>query len=401
MPQHTTFYFLLETSRHFTRMLLRGVIRWSNLYGPVTLVASSGHVDQQLPKLSDTGNVGIISRLSNPGVLEAKRLYDIPIVAIEPSLPEHVSVKEELGISEVLSNSPKIARLGADYFLSRGFRHFAYCGLPQRIWSNVREKEFVREIGFHNYDCFVYPFPDPGRLMSREEEYPYLSRWLASLPKPVAILTCNDDRGSQIIEICNFEGHLVPDQVAVLGIDNDDLICELSHPALSSIALDLENAGFLAAQTLWNLVSGKTSGYQCVCLEPSGIVTRHSSDVTAQEDTMIYRAICYMRNNYQSPIGPPEVARELNVSRRTLERRFARVLNQSVRDRIQLFRIEQAEELLVYTNDSVERIAEASGFGNLKQMLRAFVKYKGVSPGSYRKKYAVLQASVGAGRNGR
>ena len=389
MPQHTTFYVLLETSRHFTRQLLRGVIRWSNLYGPVTLVAASGHVDQELPKLVDTENVGILSRLSTPGVLEARHRHGIPVITIEPSLPEHVALKEKWAISEILSNSPKIARMGAQYFLSRGFRHFAYCGLPRRLWSDIREKEFVREISFHEKECFVYPFPEPGRPLSREEEYPFLSRWLASLPKPVAILTCNDDRGSQIIEICNFEGYLVPDQVAVLGIDNDDLICELSHPALSSIALDLESAGFRAAQTLWNLVSGKATGYQCVGLEPSGIVTRFSSDVTAQDDTLIYRAICFMRNNYQSAIGPLDVAKGLNVSRRTLERRFAEILGRSVRDRIQQFRLEQAEELLIYTNDSVERIAEASGFGNLKQMLRAFMKSQGISPGNFRKRHTV------------
>lgn len=394
MPQHTTFYILLETSRHFTRMLLRGVIRWSNLYGPVTLVVSSGHVDPQLPKLTDARNVGIISRLSSPGVLEAKREFDVPIITIEPSLPEQVALKEELQISEIQSNSPKIARMGADYFLSRDFRNFAYCGLPLRIWSSVREKEFAREIGFHQRECHVYPFPDSGRLMSREEEYPYLARWLASLPKPVALMTCNDDRGAQIIEICNFEGYLVPDQVAVLGVDNDDLICELSRPALSSIALDLENTGFEAAQTLWNLVSRKVSGYQCVRLEPSGIVTRHSSDVTAQEDTLIYRAICFIRNNYQSAIGPMEVAKALDVSRRTLERRFAAVLNMSIRDRIQLFRLEQAKELLIYTNDSIEQIAETTGFCHLKPMLRAFMKYEEISPGNYRKRHGIAKKNL-------
>lgn len=366
-------------------MLLRGVIRWSNLYGPVTLVAASSHVDQKLPKLVDTGNVGIISRLTTPGVLEAKRNFNIPVITIEPSLPEHVGINEELEISEIRTNSPKIARMGADYFISRGFRNFAYCGLPFRVWSDIREKEFLRETSFHDHECFVYPFPSSTRLMSREKEYPYLSSWIASLPKPVAVMTCNDDRGAQIIEICNFEGYHVPEQVAVLGVDNDDLICELTQPALSSISLDLEKAGFHAAELLWRLISRQVSGYHCIPLEPVQVVTRLSSDVTGQGDSLIRQAIRYIRRNYQYQIGPSDVAKELDVSRRTLERRFASVMNQSIKDQIQIFRLEQAKELLLFTNDSVERIAQRTGFGNLKQMLRSFLKYEETTPAQFRK----------------
>jgi len=370
-------------------MLLRGVIRWSNLYGPVTISAAPSHVDQRLPRLDSSSRVGIISRLSTPGVIEARRDLGIPVVTIEPSLEHLRLVKEELEISEILSDSPQIAKMGAEHFLSRGFRHFAYCGLPLRIWSDIREREFFRVITSQGFDCCLYPLPDPTRLLSPEEEYSYLEKWLASLPKPVAVMACNDDRGVQILEICNFMGYLVPEQVAVLGVDNDDLICELTKPALSSVAFDLEDAGFRAAQILWNLVSENMTGYHCIHLPPQRVVTRLSSDVTAQDDILINRAIRFMRNNYQSPIGVDNVARELDVSRRTLERRFSQVLNRSVREQIQRFRFEQAKELLTYTEDSVEQIAELTGFGNLKQMLRAFEKLEGTSPTGFRKKLLV------------
>ena len=386
MPQRTTFHVLLETSRHFTRMLLRGVVRWSNLYGPVTIATAPGHVEQRLPRLDHSSRVGIISRLSTPGIIEARRELGIPIVTIEPSLEELLTVKEELEISEILSDSPQIAQMGAEHFLSRNFRHFAYCGLPLRIWSDIREREFHREITSHGFDCSIYPLPDPTRLFPPEEEYPYLTKWLAALPKPVAVMACNDDRGVQLVEICNFEGWHVPEQVAVLGVDNDDLICELTQPALSSVAFDLEDAGFRAAQVLWNLVSGNASGYHCISLKPQRIVTRLSSDVTAQDDPLIRRTLRFIRNNYQSPIGVAEVAQGLDISRRTLERRFMQVLNRTVREQIQRCRFEQAKELLLHTEDSVERIAELTGFGNLKQMLRSFEKFEGMSPANFRRK---------------
>jgi LacI family transcriptional regulator len=275
--------------------------------------------------------------------------------------------------------------MGAEHFLVRKFRHFAFCGLPLRIWSDIREQVFFQEITSRGFECSVYPHPDPTRLLLPEAEYPYLAKWLASLPKPVAVMACNDDRGIQVIEVCNFEGYHIPEQVAVLGVDNDDLICELSRPALSSIAFDLEDAGYQAAQVLWNLISGNTSGYHCIPLEPLRVVTRLSSDITSQADPLVRRALRFIRSNYQSPIGVAEVARALDVSRRTLERRFLRVLNRSVRDQIQHFRFNQAKELLLHTEDSVERIAEMSGFGNLKQMLRSFEKNEGTSPAKFRK----------------
>jgi len=395
MPQQTTFHFLLETSRHFTRTLLRGVVRWSNLYGPVTLVASPGHVEQQFilssAKQLAKQKVGIIARLSTPGVVEARRKYGIPVVTIEPSLEKDAVIKRKLEISEILSNSPQIARMGAEHFVASGFRRFAYCGLPLRHWSDVREREFHHAITSRGYECHIYPFPDRLRLMSRAEEHPFLAAWLASLPKPIAVMTCNDDRGAQIIETCNFEGYQVPEQIAVLGVDDDDLICELTHPSLSSIRLDLENAGFRAAELLFALISRKVSGYHCISLEPTRIVPRASSVVTEHEDIMIRSAIRFIRNNYQSPIGAAEVARELDVSRRTLERRFASILGRSILERIHSFRLEQARDLLIETDDSVEQIAESAGFANLKQMLRVFKKFVNMTPSQFREKHGKVK----------
>ncbi|MDO5552579.1 MAG: DNA-binding transcriptional regulator [Planctomycetia bacterium] len=385
MPQRATYYLLLETSRHFTREIFRGAIRWSNLYGPVTFIVSTGHVDQELPRLRDIENVGVIARLPTPGVVDAVRELKVPVVTIEPSLEEYVRIKQELGISEIISDAAAIAGMAFDYFLERGFHNFAYCGLPCRIWSQLREEAFSQLVVDHGGLCHIYPQPDKRQVLSREKEQPYLVNWLKSLPKPVAILTCNDDRGSLLLETCQRLGYLVPDEIAVLGIDNDDLICELTTPPLSSIAFNLSDVGFQAADLLWNLISGAATGYHRIDVLPTEIVTRLSTDVLAQDNEVVNLATRFIRTCYQRPIGVAEVARDLNLSRRTLERHFSVVLGCSVREQIDQFRLNHAKSLLIETDDPVERIARLSGFGNLKPMLRAFSQYEGTTPGKYRR----------------
>ena len=388
MPQRLTFYLLLETSRHFTREIFRGVIRWSNLYGPATLIVSTGHVEQELPQLKMIENIGVIARLHAPGVIEAVKRLQIPLVTIEPSLEEFVKIKDEYQISEMVSNASAIASMAMRHFTSRGFHHFAFCGLPQRIWSTNRQKAFVRNVEAIGAQCHVYPVGN-GPVLSREEESPKFVAWLKSLPKPVAILACNDDRGAQLIQACTIAGISVPDQIAILGIDNDDLVCELTSPALSSIAFDLKRVGFEAANLLWQLACRSVTGYHRIPVEPTHVATRLSTDVMAQDDELVAGAIRYIRGTFQRPIGVADVAREMDVSRRTLERRFTTALGRSVREQIELFRFEQARQLLLQTNDSVETIAILSGFQHFKPMLRVFLRNEGVSPTAYRKNQGI------------
>lgn len=383
MPRRLTFYLLPETSRHFTREIFRGVIRWSNLYGPASLIVSTGHVEQELPRLKKTENIGVIARLHAPGVIEAVKNLQIPLVTIEPSREEFVKIKEEYQISEMVSNASAIAAMAMEHFTARGFRNFAFCGLPQRIWSTNRQIAFVQNVEALGGVCKVYPI-GTGPVLSREEEGPKLVNWLKSIPKPVAVLACNDDRGAQLIEACAVADLSVPDQVAILGIDNDDLVCELTSPALSSIAFDLKKVGFQAAHLLWQLVSKSVTGYHRIPVEPTHVATRLSTDVMAQDDELVAGAIRYIREMFQRPIGVADIAREMDVSRRTLERRFAAVLGRSVREQIEMFRFEQARQLLLQTNDSVETIALLSGFQHLKPMLRVFLRNEGVGPSAYR-----------------
>ncbi|MDO5581904.1 MAG: DNA-binding transcriptional regulator, partial [Planctomycetia bacterium] len=387
MPRRTTIYLLLEMSRQFTREIFHGMIRWSNIYGPVSFVAATGgDLCQSLPQLGSRENIGLIARLPTPGVVEAVQKIKIPLITIEPSVEEYVQIKQQLQISEIVSNSPAIAQLGFDHFRARGFRQFGFCGLPHRIWSSNRQEAFIKCAEDADCPCSVYPIPKDAENLSPEKERPHLAAWLQSLPKPIAILCCNDDRGAQLIQVCQEYDILVPDEVAVLGVDNDELLCELSTPKLSSVKLDLENVGFEAMDLLWKMISGTKSGYHRIPLEPLRITTRNSTDVVSLEDDIVNRAIRFIRNSYQMPIGVSDVARELDISRRTLERHFFEVLHSSVWEQIQTFRLEQARHLLEETGETVERIAILSGFQNIKPMLRFFYQREGITPSEYRQK---------------
>lgn len=387
MPQRATIYLLLEMSRQFTREIFHGMIRWSHIYGPVSFITTTGgHIRRSIPQLNSTKNIGLIARLTTPGVVDAVRRMKIPLVTIEPSVEKYVRIKQRLQVSEIVSNSPAIAQLGFQHFRSRGFRHFGFCGLPQRIWSSNRQESFVQYVQEAGFSCFVYPIPQSKWNTSPEKERPLLASWLRLLPKPIAIMCCNDDRGAQLIDICRENEILVPDEIAILGVDNDELLCELSNPQLSSVKLDLENVGFQAMDLLWKMISGSQSGYHRIPLDPLRIITRNSSDVVSQDDDIVNRAMRFIRTSYQIPIGVNEVARELDISRRTLERHFSDVLRCSVWEQIQIFRLEQAKRLLEETDDTVERIAQLSGFQNLKPMLRFFQMREGGTPSEYRKK---------------
>ncbi len=388
MPQRATF-FLFLTSKMFMREILRGVIQWSKIYGPVAVINSTGDINQLLPKLRTMKNVGVIARFPTPEVLDAIKDLGVPVITIEPSLPEYEMIKEDLGFSEILSDAEEIVRMGVEHFVERQFRRFAFCGVPLQTWSNRREEAFARQAARYG-GTFIYSYPtEDGTILSSQEERPYLVKWLRELPKPVGVMACNDDRAAEILEICEIEEINVPDQVAVLGVDNNEFLCELTNPSLSSVTLNLIETGFQAASLLWSLISETKTGYHRIYLRPTEIVLRRSTEaiaeVIAKEDSLLQRAVHYIRENYQQPIDVAEIARKLDVSRRTLERRFAERLNTSVREQIEWFRFQQAQSLLCQTEDSVEEIARITGFINLKPMVRAFKKKLGVTPSEFRK----------------
>ena len=215
-----------------------------------------------------------------------------------------------------------------------------------------------------------------------------IADWLKSLPKPVGLMVCNDDRGRQITETCNAVGLNVPDEISVVGVDNDNLVCELSSPPLSSIALSVERAGYEAAELLDKLMAGKKKKTtRTITVSPTHIVTRQSTNILAIEDHEVVQAVRFIRKHPKEPIQVGDVVNVVTLSRRVLERRFRKALGRSVHDEIRRVRIEQVARMLMETNLSVSQIALDLGYPGVDHIARYFQREKGMSPLAYRKQY--------------
>jgi len=340
---------------------------------------NSGDKKRALYQMKDWGFDGIIMR-------DTERTQEI----IAMGLPTIVTdLREEFSGSPIIkTDDVTIGKMAAEYLLNRGFRQFAFCGFDNMFWSRDRCQGFGDSITEAGFAIQFYKQPKSRIKRLPANELILMADWLKSLPKPVGLMACNDDRGRQVIEACKMVGLHVPEQVAIIGVDNDELICDLSSPQLSSIALNLERSGYEAAELLDKLMTGKEKKTnQKILVQPTRIVTRQSTDILAIEDSEVAESVRFIRQRARKMIQVSDVAKVVGVSRRGLERRFRRVLNCSVLDEIRRVRLEQVVRMLVETNQSVGQIALALNYPSIEHISRFFRKEMEMSPLAYRKKY--------------
>lgn len=245
----------LESSRQYGRDLISGIAEYSFLNGPWTFYKE----DDFYSTFRESGSFSWIKRWGASGIITRdykgfERLleFKVPIIVVE-AFQESNNIGS---LPKIVSNHIAIADLACDYFIRHGFKNFAYCGFTDMPWSVRRGEGFAQALNAKGYKLDFFDSKS-DRLLAWDKEYPRLVQWLTSLPRPVAILCCNDDMGSDIIEACKAAGLKVPFDIAVLGIDNDPQVCNLTYPPLSSIILSTKKAGFLAAQMLHRLMRRK------------------------------------------------------------------------------------------------------------------------------------------------
>jgi LacI family transcriptional regulator len=387
---------LLETSTEYGRGLLCGILRYSRLHGPWSLYVAPGHLEQALPKAKSWSGRGIIARIRSPEMAKLIRATGLPFVA--SSLDEFRPPRPGDKFGEIRTNSAAIAPMAATHLMGRGLRHFAYCGFHGCAWSAQREEAFSQYLGGRGFECQAHRIElanwmqRPHWIESWESEQPTLIEWLRSLPRPVGLMACNDICGREVLQACAAAGLRVPDDVAVVGVDNDQLMCELSTPPLSSVALDLDKAGYQAAELLDGLMSGDKGRKRVVSVEPVYVVSRQSTDVIGG-GYEVAGALRFIKDYAGKPISVPDVVEHAHVSRRTLERRFAGVLGHSINSEIMQCRLERAKRLLRETDLPSYRVAAAAGFGTIKTFNRLFRHAAGVSPQRFRQNGKTLDHS--------
>jgi LacI family transcriptional regulator len=371
---------VIETSLASGRDILCGIGRYVREHGPWSIYHEPRSLEESVPRwLRNWDGDGIIARVQNTQIAQAVVSTGIPAVDVLG-----VIRRPELPLAHV--DNGAIARLAAEHFLERGFRHFGFCGLEGINWSDERRDAFCQAVAEAGSECLLYMLR--GGWGTWEDEQDHLAAWVRSLPRPCAVMACNDPRGQKVLEACRRSGVRVPDEVAVVGVDNDAPICSISDPPLSSVVPDHERVGYEAAKLLDRVRAGEAGAGAAVYVSPGGLVSRQSSDVLALVDHEVADAIAFIREHACLGLGVNEVCRELALSRSTLQRRFRSLLGHTIHDEIMRVRLKRAQELLAETDMPIATIARRCGFGRQQYLGFVFRTRLGLTPASFRRRGA-------------
>ncbi len=287
--------------------------------------------------------------------------------------------------------------MAIDHFIERGFKHLAFAGDPSFEWSTHRCEHFVRLAEDKRRTVHVYQaIPRFDSAFTLNKERKQLSKWLKSLPRPIAILACYDHKGQHILDVCQSLEIAVPEEISVLGVDNDRLLCEFATPPLSSIIPDTHRTGYEAAELLEQMMSGQSPARRRLVTPILGVQTRGSTDVLAIEDQDVAVALRYIREHAHHNIRIADVLKQVPLSRRVFENRFFQALGRTPHDEILRLRMNRLKELLTNTHLGIGEMAKVAGYEHPEYMAAAFKRETGMSPSEYRSKYGGGAAYYGS-----
>jgi LacI family transcriptional regulator len=370
---------IVETSSVYGQQILRGVARYLRTHEGWSIFLQQRALTSKLPTwLKDWKGDGIISRSTTRQMADAFAQARVRLVDLTDR-------HGNLSVPQIWSDHQAIGHLAAEHLLERGFRNFAFCGFAGEYWSKQRLAGFV-ETAQRSGICHAYESPWLGAHAAPwEKEQQELAHWLCSLPKPIGIMACNDVRGQQILDACNRVELAVPEDVAVIGVDNDEVLCELCTPQLSSVIPNPERIGYKAAEMLGALMAGEKVKHQQLLIPPLGIATRQSTDVLAIDDPDVTSAVKYIREHACQGARVHNVLDLVPLSRSILERRFRKYLGCSPQQVLRQTQLKRVKQLLVNTDLPLWKIGELAGFKHTEYMCVAFKREVGHTPGVYRR----------------
>ena len=384
---------LVESSRGFGRDLLRGVAAYVRTHESFSVYKHERALSDRVPEwLSHWQGDGVIARIETRELAEFLLQSDWPTVDLRGrfNLP---------GIPTIATNDLSVVSLACDHFIERGIRNFAFCGFENINYSASRQELAEQYLSQRGLPLSIYNSPaghsdDTSNIEAEgliHEEH--LVAWLKTLPKQTGVIACNDIRGAQVLNVCREIDIAIPDELAVIGVDDDRLICELTTPPLSSVVPSAYRIGYMAVEMLSKMMHGETIVEETIQISASSVVNRASTDLLAIDDAEIVAALKFIRENAGKGISVDDVAAAVNMSRSTLDRRFARHTSTTAKNEITKIRVERVMRLLADTEYTLTEIADLTGYSNVEYLSTMFKQHTGETPGQYRRLYHTLRTT--------
>ncbi len=376
---------LIESSRAYGREICLGVAEYARQHGEWNFVIQEHDLRKGIPDwLANWKGDGILCRIFDEEIAEALAKSPCPVI-------DTYGQARNTAIPFLDSDAFAIAEMAARFFIDAAFEHYAFCGFPGLWFSDDRCAAFEKVMARFGADVEVYTPPiswTSADVAHRESLHPdgseELEKWVSSLPAGTAILTCNDIRAQQLIRVAARCNRRIPEDLAVMGVDDDEVICELTNPRLTSIRPDARTLGYTAAHWLHLSMQGRELPFRKLLIPPLRINERASTDIIASEDELFVAAVRYIRNHVQQGIDVSKVVEHTQRSRSSLESRFKKYLGRSIKEEITRARIARASILLRETSMTLQEIAESCGFATASHFSRIFKQSEGVTPGSLR-----------------
>ncbi|MCC9608045.1 DNA-binding transcriptional regulator [Blastopirellula sp. JC732] len=376
---------ILNVNKPYGRKVVAGISRFTRQRGNWRLYVEDEPL-AKVPNLIHWRGDGIIADLDDPNVLEAVDGIKTPLVNIGGGV---LDPAWRFKSPYVTSDNPVVAQIAADHLMNQGYANFGYCGIRRTLfnpWVRIRGKAFAESVRDQGFSCSEF-YGRHTTARQWESVQTEICKWLETLSLPVAIFACNDARARHVLEGCRRLGLRIPQDVGILGVDNDELMCDLTTPALSSISLGTDKIGYESANLLNDLMLGKavSKRRRTLAIEPIGIVPRESTSTIAIADQEVARAVKFIRSNIGDGIQVMDVAKAVDLSRSTLDNRFKQILRRTVHDEIERVRLNFTKDLLATTDHTLAAIAQQTGFASVQYLATVFRQTTGQTPGEYRR----------------
>ena len=372
---------LVGTTGSYGRGVLRGIAKYNREYGNwTTFFQPQMVVDKPPPGFLRWEGDGILTNHSTPAYGEFIEQLNVPVISLRLN-------DVDKPFPYVGPDHQQVGELAASHLLSLGFKRFACYrsvnGLNPGL--DARARAFESAIQDAGLSCETFVTDLKATRKDSDKERAKLAKWLLSLPKPLGMMATNDERGMHILEACRLAGISVPADIAVIGVDNDELLCDLSIPPLSSVDVNPERVGYEAAAALDALMNNHPRSTGPTSITPRGVVIRRSTDAIASEDPELNRAVNFIRENSSRRIAVTDVLSHVQVSRTSLQQRMKSVLGHTIHEEIERVRLIRLKELLISSDLTIKQLAIQTGFSSVQYMTRVFRAAVGDTPARYRR----------------